>query len=283
MLEKIKMISEFVKIEHSIFGLSFAFAGALIAGNESVSGGKILWIFLAMIGAYIAAMALNRIIDEAIDAKNPRTADRALPQKIISRTSAWFIAIISLAVFFFSAYSLNRACFYLAPIAILLLLLYSYTKRFTSLCHLYLGMIHGAAPVGAYMAVIPELTLLQLVLAGCAMFWVAGFDIIYACQDIEFDRKNKIFSIPAVRGMHDALIVSRIYHFLTIAGLVAAGVLFGAKYIYYMAVIISAVLLVYEHSLLKDGSLDKVNIAFFYVNGYVSIIFIAGVILNYLV
>ncbi len=281
MIERLKMLSELVKFEHSIFALPFAFAGALIAGNGSVSFIKLFWIFVAMNGAYISAMALNRIIDEAIDARNPRTSGRALPMGDISRMGVWLIVIISLASFFWSAYSLNISCLYLAPVALVLLSIYSYTKRFTSLCHLYLGFTLSAAPVGAYMAVTPEFTLIQMVLAWCVMFWVAGFDIIYACQDIEFDRSNGIHSIPAVRGMYGALIISRLMHFFTIAGFIVAGFLIAARYPYYIAIAISSALLAYEHSLLKDGSLDKVDIAFFQVNGYVAVIFIAGVMANY--
>lgn len=281
MLNKVKIIMELVKFEHTIFALPFAFAGALIAGHGSIAFTKILWILLAMVGARTAAMALNRVIDEKIDAENPRTKERALPKKIISKLAVWLLIFFSLAIFFLAAYNINISCFYLSPIAVLLLTFYSYTKRFTSLSHFYLGMTLAAAPVGGYMAVVPEFTLLQLTLAGCVMFWVAGFDIIYACQDIEFDRSNGIHSIPAVRGMYGALIISRLMHFFTIAGFIVAGFLIAARYPYYIAIAISSALLAYEHSLLKDGSLDKVDIAFFQVNGYVAVIFIAGVMANY--
>ncbi|MEZ7892616.1 MAG: UbiA-like polyprenyltransferase [Candidatus Wallbacteria bacterium] len=283
MLNKVKIIMELVKFEHTIFALPFAFAGALIAGHGSIAFTKILWILLAMVGARTAAMALNRVIDEKIDAENPRTKERALPKKIISKLAVWLLIFVSLAIFFLAAYNINISCFYLSPIAVLLLTFYSYTKRFTSLSHFYLGMTLAAAPVGGYMAVVPEFTLLQLTLAGCVMFWVAGFDIIYACQDIEFDKNNNLFSIPAVRGMAAALNISRILHFFTIAGFLFAGFLFAAEYPYYIAIAISACLLIYEHSLLKGGSLDKVDIAFFNVNGYVSIIIFAGILINYFV
>jgi 4-hydroxybenzoate polyprenyltransferase len=234
-----------------------------------------------MAGARTVAMAFNRIADSAIDARNPRTKSRALPAGLISAKSVWALVIISAAVFFASAYALNSVCFYLSPLAMFLLLFYSYTKRFTSLSHFVLGLTLAIAPAAGFLAVNTVLSLAPLVLSASVLFWSAGFDIIYACQDIDFDRKENLYSLPAAAGMTKALFYSRILHFMTIAGFILTGYLIKAKAVYYIFVIVCAALLIYEHSLLKGGSLKSVNTAFFNVNGLVSIAMFLAALLNY--
>ncbi len=234
-----------------------------------------------MAGARTVAMAFNRIADSAFDARNPRTKSRALPAGVISVKSVWALILISAAVFFASAYALNSVCFYLSPLAMFFLLFYSYTKRFTSLSHFVLGLTLAIAPAAGFLAVNTDLSLAPLALSASVLFWTAGFDIIYACQDIDFDRKEKLYSLPALIGATKALFYSRVLHFITISGFVLTGYLIKAKIVYYIFVFICAALLVYEHSLLKGGSLESVNTAFFNVNGLVSIAMFAAVLLNY--
>ncbi len=234
-----------------------------------------------MAGARTVAMAFNRIADSAIDARNPRTKNRALPAGFISVKSVWALIIISAAVFFTSAYALNVVCFYLSPLAMFLLLFYSYTKRFTSMSHFVLGLTLAIAPAAGFLAVNTDLTPAPLILSASVLFWSAGFDIIYACQDIDFDRKEKLYSLPAAAGPAKALFYSRMLHFMTIAGFIFTGYLIKAKAVYYVFVIICAALLIYEHKLLKDDGLKNINTAFFNVNGLVSIAMFFAVLLNY--
>ncbi len=278
---KIKILFELVKFEHTLFALPFAFMGMLIGSAGRPGAPKILLIIAAMTGARTAAMAFNRIADAAIDARNPRTSGRALPTGLISFKIVWFLIFISITVFFTAAYMLNKVCFYLAPLALFLLFFYSYTKRFTSLSHFVLGLVLAIAPAAGYLAVNTVLTPAPLVLSASVLAWAAGFDIIYACQDIDFDRKEQLFSLPASAGADKALMYSRLLHFFTVCGFLFCGVFIKAHFIYYVFVFICAALLVYEHSLLKGGELKNINTAFFKVNGLVSMTMFIAVLLNY--
>ncbi len=280
-INKIKVLFELVKFEHTVFALPFAFMGLLIGSEGRLEVTKLILVITAMAGARTVAMAFNRIADSAIDARNPRTKTRALPAGLISVKSVWALIIVSASVFFASAYALNVVCFYLSPLAMFLLLFYSYTKRFTSLSHFVLGLTLGIAPAAGFLAVNTVLTLAPVVLSASVLFWSAGFDIIYACQDIDFDREEKLHSLPAAAGVAKALFYSRILHFMTIAGFILTGYLIKAKAVYYVFVIICAALLIYEHKLLKDGGLKNINTAFFSVNGLVSIAMLLAVLLNY--
>lgn len=278
---KIGIFFELVKFEHTIFALPFAFIGALIAGSGRIPAEKIFYILLAMVGARTAGMALNRLIDRGMDAKNPRTSGRALPKGLIGAGAVRAIVAVSLAVFLFAAYSLNETCFKLTPVCLLALFSYSYAKRFTTVSHFVLGFVLAIAPAGGYLAVRPVLEAPWLLLSASVLAWVAGFDIIYACQDVEFDRKERLYSIPAALGEKRALLISRILHTFTAAGLLVLGRMIGAGYWYFGAAAACFALLVYEHSLLRGGSLEKVDVAFFNVNGYVAVVMFAGTLLNY--
>ena len=278
---RIKILLELVKFEHTLFALPFAFMGLLIGAGGIPAADRIILVVAAMAGARTTAMGFNRLADAAIDAKNPRTSSRAIPAGLISKNSVWALIIVSAAVFFASAYALNDVCFKLSPLALFLLLFYSYTKRFTSLSHFVLGLTLAIAPSAGYLAVNTILTAAPLILSASVMFWSAGFDIIYACQDIDFDKKEKLCSIPAAVGLSRSLLWARALHLITIAGFATTGYLIGAKPVYYIFVALCSALLVYEHYLLKDGSLKNVNTAFFNVNGMVSAAMFLAALINY--
>jgi 4-hydroxybenzoate polyprenyltransferase len=267
-----------IKFEHSVFALPFALTGALLAWREnsfaaSGLGEKLLWILVAMVGARSAAMTFNRIVDAKIDARNPRTAMRHLPSGQLSLRFAWgFFAISSLA-FVLAAARLNPLCLLLSPVALGIVLFYSYTKRFSSLAHLVLGVALGIAPSAAWIAMRAELDPRIVLLTVAVMFWTAGFDIIYACQDYEFDRREGLFSIPAKLGIARALLVSRVFHLLTVVSLAA---LSNAFQLHWWPVLPVAALLFYEHSLVQANDLSKVNMAFFTVNGFIGLGYFAA-------
>ncbi|HPG57039.1 MAG TPA: UbiA-like polyprenyltransferase [Candidatus Wallbacteria bacterium] len=274
-------MAELVKFEHTIFALPFAFIGLLIGSAGRPDFKTVLLVLAAMTGARTAAMGFNRLIDASIDAKNPRTQNRALPAGLISKTGVASLIVISLAVFFASAFAINEVCFILSPLAVFLLLFYSYTKRFTSLSHFALGLTLAVSPSAGYLAANTVLTLAPLVLSAAVLTWVAGFDIIYACQDIDFDKKEKLYSLPAVAGLGRSLIYSRLLHFFTVSCFILLGYLIAARPVYYFFVAMCAALLIYEHFLLRGSNLKNVNAAFFNVNGSVSIAMFFAVLLNY--
>lgn len=271
-ISKIKEYFELIKFEHTIFALPFAFAGMLLAsGSGWPHIATFLWVLLAMVGGRTAAMALNRLIDAEIDKKNPRTADRAIPAGRIKKLSAIILTLLAFGVMIFATWQLPLICKQLLPLAILILVVYSYTKRFTHLSHFVLGAALGAGAAGGWLAVAGEITL-PVVLWGLAVvFWVAGFDVIYAIQDIEFDRKNRLFSIPALLGVGNSLIVSRLFHSITVIFLILLGIILNSGLYYWIGTGLAVLLLIYEHSLLKKDNLIRLNMAFFNVNGYISI------------
>lgn len=277
-LRKLCLTLEMIKFEHSVFALPFALTSALLAMRETglnaqAGLGKLAWIVVAMVGARSAAMTFNRIADADLDARNPRTATRHLPAGLLSRRFAWAFLGVSVAVFLLAARALNPLCLKLAPLALVLLLGYSYTKRFTTLSHLVLGLCLGAAPAAAWIAVEGALDARILWLTAAVALWTAGFDILYACQDYEFDVREGLRSLPARLGIARALWLARALHALVPPCLVALALSFHLGVLSLAGVAAIAGLLAYEHRLVKPDDLSRVNSAFFAVNGYVSVLF----------
>lgn len=274
---KIRRTLDMIKFEHSIFALPFALTGALLAWRAKnfqieTLGWKLLCIILAMVCARSAAMTFNRLLDASIDAKNPRTAMRHIPSGQLSKSFAWGFLAVTAALFFLASALLNPLCLLLSPVALGVILFYSYTKRFTSLSHLVLGLSLGIAPAAAWIAITGQLDLRIGWLSAAVMLWTAGFDIIYACQDFDFDRRQGLFSIPASLGIARALWVSRALHLATVCGLLAATQAFSLSPV---APAFVAILLLYEHSLVRANDLSRVNAAFFTVNGVIGAGFFA--------
>ena len=272
-----------IKLEHSLFALPFAFVGMFLAANGLPSWNVILWVVVAMVGARSAAMGLNRYADAEIDARNPRTASREIPAGNISKTATIFYIILSLAVYFLAAVMLNRLTAILSPIPILIFILYAYAKRFTNFCHIILGIALGLAPVCAWIAVTGTVNLPPFILGGAIILWVAGFDILYAIQDIEYDRKEGLHSIPAVFGVSGSLIIARLLHFAAFFLFILLMAFTNLGYIYLAGVLISGALMAYEHSLVSKDDLSKLNMAFFNMNAYISITIMVFSIIDILV
>lgn len=274
MLNKIKVFLEMIKFEHTVFALPFAYMGALLGSvvlyDSFPSWAAIGWITLAMVGARTAAMGLNRLIDKAIDFKNPRTAGRALPAGLLSSKETIVFIIVSFILLFIAAYNLNPLCMKLMPIAVFFLVLYSYTKRFTWLCHVVLGLTIGLAPLGGWIAVTGTFTWSSIVFYISVALWVAGFDVIYACQDAEFDKKEGLHSIPSRFGIAGGLLIARLFHVITGIGFIYLFLLAHLSWWYLAGIIISYVILFYEHSLVSPKDMSKLNTAFFTMNGILS-------------
>ncbi|MDI6815935.1 MAG: UbiA-like polyprenyltransferase [Actinomycetota bacterium] len=268
---KLKVILEMIKFEHTIFALPFAYMGMVLAANGLPRIAEIFWITVAMVGARSFAMAINRYIDREIDARNPRTEDRAIPAGKLNNNYVLVFSAISLIVFFVATYQLAPLARIVWPAIVFPFLIYSYTKRFTWLSHVVLGVSLGLAPIAAWIAITNGLSWPVVALGAAVTLWVAGFDIIYACQDIDFDRKDKLFSIPAVFGIKKALLVTRTFHVLTVGLLFTVGVAFNLGVVYYIGVAITALLLAYENRMVKADDLSKVNMAFFTINGFISL------------
>ncbi|MFZ5996435.1 MAG: UbiA-like polyprenyltransferase [Nitrospirota bacterium] len=268
---KIVLYLRMIKFSHSVFALPFAFTGAVLAAAGIPATGKLLWITVAMVGARSGAMGLNRIIDRRIDAANPRTAAREIPSGKIRTVDATVFTVVSFAVFVLAAFMLNPLALKLSPLAIAVLFLYSYTKRFTWLAHFVLGIAISAAPLGAWIAVRGTVDAEVLPLSVAVVFWLAGFDVLYALQDIEFDRQYGLHSIPQRFGIARTLALSRMFHLITWSLLFVNGVLFNLGIAYWIGMVFVGALLVYEHSLVRPHDLSKLNMAFFNMNGYISI------------
>jgi len=271
LFRKVLIILETIKFEHTVFALPFALTGALLARDRVPDLRTLGWILVAMIGARSSAMAFNRIVDLRYDMLNPRTANRALPCGTLKVGEVSAFTGVSATVFVFAAWKLNHLAFVLSPIALAVILGYSYTKRFTTLSHLILGLALGIAPTAAWIAVTGRLEHAPVILSVAVMFWTAGFDIIYALQDIEFDRKQGLFSIPAMFGPSKGLMISRLFHTMTPVMLALFGIVLQLGTIYYVGVGVVALLLVYEQALVRPDDHSKVNAAFFTINGIVSI------------
>ncbi|MBL8230747.1 MAG: UbiA family prenyltransferase [Bryobacterales bacterium] len=275
---RLTMTLDMIKFEHSIFALPFALTGALLAWRESAFpaeglGTKLLWIVLAMVGARSAAMAFNRLLDADVDGRNPRTRTRHIPAGLLSRQFAWGFTLIASLLFFLAAYMLNPLCLQLAPVALGVVLFYSYTKRFTSFSHLVLGFALGIAPAAAWIAMRGSLDSRIVWLTAAVTLWTAGFDIIYSCQDFEFDSNEALFSIPKAVGIANALWISRLFHAGMLVCLAMLVLGFDLGPLSWAGVALVAGLLIYEHGLVRPNDLSRVNAAFFTVNGWVSMLF----------
>jgi 4-hydroxybenzoate polyprenyltransferase len=300
-VSKVKNYLSLVKFSHTIFAMPFALIGFFLAfrymphpplnGYIGFKGRDVTFFtedllikFLLVIGCMVfarsAAMAFNRYLDRQFDAKNPRTAVREIPTGVISAKNALVFTIISCILFITCTWFINAICFYLSPVALFIILFYSYTKRFTALCHLVLGVGLSLAPIGAYLAVTGQFALLPVLFSFAVLFWVSGFDIIYALQDEEFDKSNKLHSIPAAVGKNRALRISEIFHIFSAACVIFAG-WYGHFGIYYLAgVVVFIGMLIYQHSIVKPSDLRRVNIAFMTANGIASVVFASFVLLD---
>ncbi|MBN2655101.1 MAG: UbiA family prenyltransferase [Nitrospirae bacterium] len=270
----IKPVSNYmsmIKFSHSIFALPFAFTGALLASNGIPESGKLLWIVAAMVGARTAAMGFNRIIDRHIDSLNPRTKNREIPAGIVSAGLALAFSLAALALLFFAAYMLNPLCLMLSPLAVFVFIAYSYTKRFTWLSHFVLGLALSAAPIGAWIGIKGTFDLDILPLGFTVVFWLAGFDTLYALQDMDFDKSHGLFSIPARFGVKRSLLLAKIFHVAAWIMLCINGIIFNLNIIYWAGLVAVAFMLIYEHSLVRYNDLSKLNMAFLNMNGYISI------------
>jgi 4-hydroxybenzoate polyprenyltransferase len=271
-----------IKFSHSIFALPLAFTAALFAADGMPDLYQGFWITVAMIGGRSGAMGMNRIIDRNMDALNPRTREREIPKGVIKTWEAFVFTAISLAALEFAAYKLNPLCLKISPIVLIILFSYSYTKRFTWLCHLVLGVALGLAPLGAWIAIRGTFNAEILPLSFAVMFWVAGFDMLYGLQDIEFDRKYGLYSMPSKFGINTSIWIARIFHIITIGLLLSLIPIFNLDNFYLTGVVIVSSLLFYEHSLVKPDDLSKLNIAFFNMNGYISITVFVFTLFNYM-
>ncbi len=278
MAGRIRTILEMIKFEHSVFALPFALTGALLAARARQHGWptlrQILWIVIAMVAARSAAMTLNRIVDLRYDKENPRTKTRALATGALSVSFAWMFTLAAVALFFVAAWQLNPLALKLAPVAIAILFFYSFTKRFTTWSHLFLGFALGISPAAAWIAITGSLDWRILILCAAVTLWVGGFDVLYACQDIEFDKQAGLFSVPQRFGIAAALMIARVMHagVVLLLGWLAAS--FGLPWPAWAGIVVVAVLLGYEHSLVKANDLSRLNAAFFTVNGYISMLFL---------
>lgn len=267
---KFKIFLAMIKFEHTIFALPFAYIGALLTGKRLPSAHDLFWITVAMVGARTAAMSLNRLIDREIDAKNPRTANRALPQGLLAAREVWVYVFLSCGLLLVAAWQLSPLACKLSPLAVFILWFYSYTKRFTWACHFYLGLTLALAPVGAWVAITNGFALPPVLLGLGVLFWVAGFDIVYACMDYDFDRREGIFSLPARFGIGPALWVARGCHVLAPLFFALTGKILGLGAFYWTGVAVAVALLFYEHRLVRADDLSRVGIAFFNLNGLLS-------------
>ncbi len=272
LLNKLKIVLEMVKIEHTIFALPFAFLGAIFAVRGMPRPAQIGWILLAMVGARSAAMAFNRLADLSFDAKNPRTANRALPARQVTKSFVVAFILGSSVIFMFAASRLNLLSLELSPLALAIIFFYSYTKRFTWLAHLFLGISLACAPIGAWIALRGDIASTPLILGLAVVLWVAGFDIIYSCQDIEFDKREPLYSIPKRFGVGAALWISALFHLVMLGML---GFLFwreGLGVLSFAGLLVVGLLLAYEHSLVRPSDLSRANTAFFTINGWISVL-----------
>ena len=271
-LQKLNITLDMIKFEHTLFALPFAFIGALLARKGLPTSHQMMWIVVAMVGARSAAMTFNRIADVRYDRLNPRTTGRALVSGTLSIQFAIAFTVVMSGLFVFAAWQLNTLCFYLSFPTLAILLLYSYTKRFTSLSHVVLGFAIGCAPLAAWLAIRGQFAWPPILLSAAVMFWVAGFDLIYALQDIEFDRKARLFSLPSKLGVAPALRISTVFHGVTVILLTATAMIAGLGWIAYAGIAIVAGILYWEHRLVTPDDLSRINVAFFNLNGYVSIL-----------
>jgi 4-hydroxybenzoate polyprenyltransferase len=278
MTSRIRTVLEMIKFEHSVFALPFALTGALLAARLTAhawpSLRQIWWIVVAMVAARSAAMTMNRIADLRFDKENPRTKMRALATGALSVSFAWAFTLAAVALFFVAAWRLNRLALELAPVAVAVLFFYSYTKRFTNWSHLFLGFALGISPAAAWIAITGSLDGRMLILCGAVTLWVGGFDVLYACQDVDFDKEAGLFSVPKRFGIANALVIARLMHLGVVVLLSWLASSFGLPWPAWAGIGVVAALLGYEHSLVRANDLSKLNAAFFTVNGYISVLFL---------
>jgi 4-hydroxybenzoate polyprenyltransferase len=278
MAGRIRTVLEMIKFEHSVFALPFALVGALLAAHFTTHGWptlrQLVWIIVAMVTARTAAMTINRIVDLRYDKENPRTKMRALATGALTVSFAWAFTAIAVVLFFIAAWELNFLSLELAPLALAILFFYSYTKRFTNWSHLFLGFALGISPAAAWIAVTGSLDWRMLILCAAVTLWVGGFDVLYACQDVQFDAEAGLFSVPKKFGIANALLISRLMHVGVVILLSWLAASFGLPWPAWAGIVVVAALLGYEHSLVKADDLSKLNAAFFAVNGYISMLFL---------
>ena len=278
MAGRIRTVLEMIKFEHSVFALPFALTGALLAARWVRHGWptlrQVLWIVVAMVASRSAAMTMNRIADLRFDRENPRTSQRALASGALSLQFAWMFTLVAVALFFVAAWQLNPLALKLAPVALTILFFYSFTKRFTNWSHLFLGFALGVSPAAAWIAVTGSLDLRMLILCAAVTLWVGGFDVLYACQDVEYDQRAGLFSVPKRFGIARALWIARGMHIGVIVLLAWLAASFGLPRPAWAGIVVVAALLGYEHSLVKANDLSKLDAAFFAVNGYISLLFL---------
>ncbi|TAN39896.1 MAG: 4-hydroxybenzoate octaprenyltransferase [Nitrospirae bacterium] len=282
-LTRITLYLRMIKFSHSVFALPFALTAALIAASGIPTFRQVLWIVIAMVGARSGAMGLNRLIDREIDSANPRTAGRELPRGLIGVSETVLFIAVSFGVLILAASRLNPLCLKLSPVAILVLFLYSYTKRFTWASHFVLGLAISAGPIGAWIAVRGSFDAAILPLAAGVIFWLAGFDVLYALQDLDFDRGHGLYSIPRRFGIRRSLLLARAFHLITFLFLLLNGLLFHLGTFYWAGLAVVAGLFFYEHSLIREDDLSKLDVAFFTMNGYISMAVFFFTLLNYTV
>ena len=275
---RIRVVLEMIKFEHSIFALPFALTGALLAARASRHGWpslrQVLWIVLAMVAARSAAMTINRIVDLRYDRENPRTSKRALATGELSVSFAWLFTVVAVGMFLLAAWQLNRLSLELAPVALAVLFFYSFTKRFTNWSHLFLGFALGISPAAAWIAVTGALDLRILILCAAVTLWVGGFDVLYACQDVDYDQRAGLFSVPKRFGIPRALLIARTMHVGVVGLLALLAASFALPWPAWVGIAVVASLLAYEHSLVKADDLSRLDAAFFAVNGYISLLFL---------
>jgi len=271
LLGRIGLYGRMIRFSHSVFALPFALSSAVIAAGSGISWRQVAWILVAMVGARSAAMGFNRLADQSLDARNPRTAGRELPRGALSRGEVWVFVVASAATLVVAAAMLNPLCLALSPVALLVVFGYSYTKRFSAFSHVFLGLALAVAPVGAWLAIRGRFEAPPVVLGFAVLFWVAGFDTIYACQDEAFDRAEGLHSLPARFGIGRALVIARLFHVAAVALLAAVYALAPLHPLYLAGVAVVAALLIYEHSLVHADDLSRIDAAFFTVNGWISL------------
>jgi 4-hydroxybenzoate polyprenyltransferase len=277
MLHDIRVTLEMIKWEHSFLTLPFGLTGAVIAANGIPSFHTLGWICVAMIAARSAAMAFNRLVDADIDALNPRTSVRALPAGLLSRRFVLWFTVAASALLFFAAWMLNPLAFRLSPLALIIVCAYSYTKRFTRWAHLFLGLAMGIAPAAAWVAVRGTLDARVLIVTAAVMFWGGGFDILYSCQDYDYDVASGLYSVPRAFGIAGALRLARVFHIIAFAFFAWMLFSFGLGHLAILGVAITGLALFYEHTLVKADDLSKLNAAFFTTNGFISMLILFAV------
>lgn len=280
MWHKLGILLEMIKFKHSVFALPFALMAVCLAAEGLPSFSLLFWVILAMVGARTAAMTFNRIADQRFDAANPRTAGRALPAGLVSARDSWLLLLFAAALFFFACAMINRTTLIMAPFALGLCLFYSLTKRFTSLCHLVLGVALALAPLGGWAAVRDTFAGYPWVLSVGVLFWVAGFDCIYACLDADFDRSAGLHSMPALLGRHNSFRLAGIFHWLAFICFTLTGILMQLNGWYYGGIAITGAALLYQHAIVKPRDLSRIRESFFTMNGLIALVLFAATILS---